>query len=332
MRVGITLPIEPFQDRGMIDLVRRAGALGYEEVWSLEANSTDAFSPLAAIATLNETMRLGTAIVPVFTRPPALIAMSAMTVQQLSGGRFVLGLGISSPQIIGQWMGVPFERPLARLRDTVSAVRGALSGEKVVYEGRTLSVNGFRLDIERSTPPPPIFLAIQNARMCRLAGELADGLLTNFITPQALPGMLEHVEEGARRAGRTAPREVVCRILTIVDEDPERVNAAMRRHMTPYLITSGYNRFFAEIGFQQEAEQALRAWNSGDRKKATEVISDRMLNDIYLLGSAGYCRERLAAFAEAGVSTVALWFVSLARTVEERKANILAAMEKLAPR
>jgi probable F420-dependent oxidoreductase len=331
MRMGITLPAEPFQNRDMIDLVRRADGLGYEEVWSLESYTTEAFSPLAAVAMLSEKMRLGTAIVPVFTRPPALIAMSAMTVQQLSGGRFVLGLGISSPQIIGQWMGVPFERPLARTRDTVEAVRSAMTGEKVIFKGRTLSVNGFRLDLERNTPPPPIFLAVQGARMCRLAGEVADGVVTNYITPQALPRMMEYVAEGARKTGREAPREVVCRILTIVDEEPERVSSAMRRHMTPYLITPGYNKFFSEIGFDQEAEQALRAWTGGDRKKATEAITDRMLNDIYLLGSAEYCRDRLTAFAEAGVSTVALWFVSLARTPEQRRSNILAAVEKLAP-
>src|SRR5215469_10613052 len=331
MRMGITLPAEPFQNRDMIDLVRRADGLGYEEVWSLESYTTEAFSPLAAVAMLSEKMRLGTAIVSVFTRPPALIAMSAMTVQQLSGGRFVLGLGISSPQIIGQWMGVPFERPLARTRDTVEAVRAAMTGEKVIFKGRTLSVNGFRLDLERNTPPPPIFLAVQGATMCRLAGEVADGVVTNYITPQALPRMMEYVAEGARKTGREAPREVVCRILTIVDEEPERVSSAMRRHMTPYLITPGYNKFFSEIGFDQEAEQALRAWTGGDRKKATEAISDRMLNDIYLLGSAEYCRERLTAFAEAGVSTVALWFVSLARTPEQRRSNILAALETLAP-
>lgn len=108
MRIGITLPTEPFENRHMIDLVRRADALGYTDAWSLESFTTEAFSPLAAVAMLSEKMRLGTAIVPVFTRPPALIAMSAATVQQLSGGRFILGLGISTPQIIGQWMGVPF--------------------------------------------------------------------------------------------------------------------------------------------------------------------------------------------------------------------------------
>jgi probable F420-dependent oxidoreductase len=332
MRIGITLPVEPFQNLHMMELVRRADALGYREVWSLESYTTEAFSPLTAVAMLSEKMRLGTAIVPVFTRPPALIAMSAMTVQLLSGGRFVLGMGISSPQIIGQWMGVAFERPLARVRDTVNAVRAALSGEKVTYQGPTLAINGFRLDVDRATtPPPPIFLAIQGSRMCRLAGELADGLITNYITPEALPAMLSHVADGARVAGRAAPREVVCRILTIVDEDPERVSAAMRRHMTPYLITPGYNRFFAEIGFDREAEQALRAWTSGDRKKATEVITDKMLHSIYLLGSAEYCRERLAAFAQAGVTTAALWLVSLARTAEEKRHNILKAIEKLAP-
>jgi|SRR5579885_2366634 len=332
MRIGITLPAEPFQNRAMIDLVRRLEELGYEEIWSLESYTTEAFSPLAAAAMLTARMRLGTAIVPVFTRPPALIAMSAMTVQQLSGGRFVLGLGISSPQIIGQWMGVPFERPLSRVRDTVNAVRAALSGEKVTYQGRTLSVNGFRLDMELSAGPPPIFLAIQGSKMCRLAGELADGLITNFITPQALPRMIQHVAEGARVAGRPAPNEVVCRILTIVDEDPERVMPAMRRHMMPYLITPGYNRFFAEIGFDYEAEAALRLWNGGQRKEATDVVSERMLNDIYLLGSAEHCRERLQAFAQAGVTTVALWFVSLARSPQERQANIIRAIEKLAPR
>src|SRR5260370_41158789 len=141
MRIGITLPAEPFENRHLIDLVRRADSLGYSEAWSLESFTTEAFSPLAAVAMLSETMRLGTAIVPVFTRPPALIAMSAATVQQLSGGRFVLGLGISTPQIIGQWMGVPFEKPLSRGRDTVTVLRTAPTREEVTVEGPTQAVN-----------------------------------------------------------------------------------------------------------------------------------------------------------------------------------------------
>jgi probable F420-dependent oxidoreductase len=332
MRIGITLPAEPFENRHMIDLVRRADALGYTEAWSLESFTTEAFSPLAAVAMLSEKMRLGTAIVPVFTRPPALIAMSAATVQQLSGGRFVLGLGISTPQIIGQWMGVPFEKPLSRVRDTVTVVRTALAGEKVTFQGRSLAVNGFRLGMEVPMPPPPIFLAVQGSKMCRLAGEIGDGIITNLITPQALPGMLKHVGEGAAAAGRPVPREVVCRILTVVDEDHERTASLLRRHMTPYLITPGYNQFFAEIGFDQEAGVASRAWAAGERKAATDAIGDRMLSSIYLFGSADYCRERMAAYAEAGVTTAALWFNSFARSAEERRANIITAVEKLAPR
>lgn len=316
----------------MIDLVRRADALGYTDAWSLESFTTEAFSPLAAVAMLSDKMRLGTAIVPVFTRPPALIAMSAATVQQLSGGRFVLGLGISSPQIIGQWMGIPFAKPVSRVRDTVTAVRAALTGEKVNYRGRTLEVNGFRLGMEAPAPPPPIFLAVQGARMCRLAGEIADGVITNLITPEALPGMLKNVGEGAAAAGRTAPGEVVCRILTVVDEDPEQIGGALRRHMTPYLITPGYNQFFSQIGFEREAAEASHAWAAGDRKAATQTISDRMLSSIYMFGSAQYCRERLAAYAQAGVTTAALWFNSFARGAEERRARIISAIEKLAPR
>lgn len=163
------------------------------------------------------------------------------------------------------------------MRDTVAVVRAALTGEKVSYQGRTLAVNGFRLGMEAPVPPPPIFLAVQGAKMCRLAGEIGDGIITNLITPEALPGMLKHIAEGAAAAGRPAPGEVVCRILTVVDEDPERISGALRRHMTPYLITPGYNQFFSEIGFEREAGEASRAWTAGDRKTASATISDRML-------------------------------------------------------
>ena len=220
MRIGITLPTEPFENRHMIDLVRHADALGYTDAWSLESFTTEAFSPLAAVAMLSEKMRLGTAIVPVYTRPPALIAMSAATVAQLSGGRFILGLGISTPQIIGQWMGVPFDKPASRVRDTVAVVRAALTGKKSLTRAARWRLTASGSGMEAPAPPPPIFLAVQGARMCRLAGEIGDGIITNLITPEALPGMLKHVREGAAAAGRPAPAQVVCRILTVVEKTP----------------------------------------------------------------------------------------------------------------
>src|SRR5207253_1014998 len=137
--------------------------------------TTDAFSPLTAVAMLSPRMRLGSAIVPVYTRPPALIAMSEATVQQISNGRFILGLGISSPAIVEQWMNIPLAKPLTKTREVVTTVRAALKREKVTFEGKTLKVNGFRLDVPVEKPPP-IFLAVQGSKMLRLAGEIADGL------------------------------------------------------------------------------------------------------------------------------------------------------------
>src|SRR5262249_1387438 len=153
-------PLEAFQNRHFAELVQTADRCGYGDAWSFESFATDAFAPLAAAAILAPRMRLGTAIVPVFTRPPALIAMSAATVQQISGGRLILGLGISTPVIVEQWMGVPFKRPLTRLRETVDAVRQAFSGQKVSLDGKTLHVNGFRMNVTLQTPPP-IYIGAQ---------------------------------------------------------------------------------------------------------------------------------------------------------------------------
>lgn len=333
MREGITIPLEAFQNRYFADLVRVADRCGYADAWSFESFATDAFAPLAAAAMLAPTMRLGTAIVPVFTRPPGLIAMSAATVQQISGGRLVLGVGISTPTIVEQWMGVPFEHPLTRLRETVAAIRGAFGREKVTLQGKTVRVNGFRMNVTLETPPP-IYVGAQGARMLRLAGEIGDGLITNFITPAALPAMIARVREGRRAAGKDpgAPLDVVCRILLAVDDDQDKVRAELRRHLTAYLTVPQYNRFFCEIGFEREATAAIEAWNAGDRKAALNAVPERMVEEIYVFGGADNCRRRLQEYADAGVTTTALEPTSFAPDPAERRARVLRAIERLAPR
>src|SRR5271156_437926 len=201
MRQGITMPLQDFQNQHFIDLVRTAERCGYDDAWSFESFSTEAFAPLAAVAMLAPKLRLGTAIVPVFTRPPALIAMSAATVQQISNGRLILGLGISTPVIVQQWMGVPFKKPVTLVRETVAALRAIFAKNRVVMAGKAIKIDGFRLDFELDTPPP-IFLGAQGPLMLRTAGEIGDGIITNFITPEALPAMLEHVHQGARAVGK----------------------------------------------------------------------------------------------------------------------------------
>ncbi|HJU29761.1 MAG TPA: LLM class flavin-dependent oxidoreductase, partial [Candidatus Binataceae bacterium] len=140
MRLGITIPLDGFHNRHFGELVRHAERLGYDDAWSYETFQGDALTPVAAAATLTERMRLGTAIVAAFTRPPALLAISAASIQKLSGGRFILGVGISTPTIVQQWMGIPYKLPITRLRETVEAVRAAFSGQKVSVDGKTIKI------------------------------------------------------------------------------------------------------------------------------------------------------------------------------------------------
>lgn len=332
MGPGITVPLEAFQNQHFAELLHTAQRCGYTDAWSFESFQTDAFGPLAAAAMLAPKMRVGTAIVPVYTRPPGLIAMSAATIQQLSGGRFVLGLGISSRTIVEQWMGVPFERPLTRLREAVAIIRSAFRGEKVTFSGKTLSLNGFRMNIPLDSPPP-IYLGAQGAKMLRLVGEIGDGLITNFITPATLPAMLEHVREGRRAAGKDpdAPLDVVCRITVVVDDDEDKVRAELRRHLTAYLTVPQYNSFFREIGFENEAKVALDAWNAGDRKTALASLPEQMIEQIFVFGSVANCRRRLKEYARAGVTTTALELRSYAPDPKEQRARVLRAIERLAP-
>ncbi len=330
MRLGVTIPLAPFQNPYFADLVRHADRLGYTDAWTYETFATDAFAPLAAAAMVTERMRLGTAIVSVFTRSPALIAMSAATVQQISNGRLVLGVGISTPTIAQEWMGAQYRRPVTRLKETVEALRAIFSGQKVVMEGKAVRINGFRLDVTLDKPPP-IYVGAQGSLMLRTAGEVGDGLVVNFITPETFPGMFEHVRAGAQAAGKApADIDVVCRILIVVDEDDNVVRPELRRALTAYLTVPQYNRFFKEIGYENEARTAIEAWSAGDRKKALNSVPDSMVESIFVFGSADSCRRRLEAYRAAGITTTALQFTSFAPTPEERRARIMRAMEAIA--
>ncbi len=265
MRLGITIPSDPFHGVHFPELVRTADRCGYTDAWSYESFSSDAFAPIAAAAMLTEKMRFGCAIVPVFTRPAPLIAMSAVTTNELAGGRFVLGLGISTPNIVEQWMGVPFQKPVTQMRETVAALRAIFRGEKVTTAGAKVKINGFRLD-SVITHPPKIYIGAQGAKMLRLAGEIGDGVIVNFVTPETVAPMLDNTRDGMRAAGKDpAGLDVVCRIICAVDEDESVARTLFRRSLTAYVTVPQYNKFFREIGFDKEATTAINAWNAGDR-------------------------------------------------------------------
>jgi len=332
MRLGLTIPSGDFTNTHFAEIVRTADRCGYTDGWSYESFSSDAFAPIAAAAMLTERMRFGCAIIPVFTRPAPLIAMSAVTVNELAGGRFILGLGISTPNIVEQWMGVPFTKPVTQVRETVEALRGIFRGEKVTMAGAKVKMNGFRLDLPIAHPPK-IYLGAQGAKMLRIAGEIGDGLITNFITPETVGPMLDETRNGMRAVGKDpATLDVVCRIMCAVDEDEGLARTLFRRALTAYVTVPQYNKFFREIGYEKEAATAIDSWNAGDRRKAMETISDDMVDKIFVFGPAEKCRKRLDDYARAGITTTALQFSSFAQNPDERRAKILKSIERLAER
>jgi probable F420-dependent oxidoreductase len=303
MRPAASLPVPP--DLGMCRRVaERVESLGYDSVWIADTGAgPDAFVVGAAVATCTKTLRIGTAVVPVYTRTPSVMAAGAGSLAQLAPGRVVLGIGASSETIVDTWGGVPYERPLARMRETVTLLRQMLAGERVTFAGRTLRTKGFRL----VSPPPrpvPIYLAALMPPMLELAGEIADGVILNFMPVDAVPRMLEFVRRGATRAGRDPSQlEIVSRFQTIVTDDVASARSAIRHMMGPYFATSVYNRFVAWCGFPDEAAEILAGWQAKDRARNLAGVTDAMIDRLAIIGPAPHCRERLEAFGRAGVTT-----------------------------
>ncbi len=325
-RLAASLPVPP--DLAMCRRVaERAEALGYDSVWLADTGAgPDAFVVGSAVATATTRLRIGTAVVPVYTRSPSVMAAATGSLAQLAAGRFVLGIGASSPTIVDAWGGIPFRRPLTRMRETVTVLRQMLAGERVTFEGRTVRTRGFRL-MSLPPSPVPIYLAALMPPMLELAGEIADGVILNFMPVEAVPRMMEHVRRGAERAGRDpGSLEIVSRFQTVVTDDVPGARAALRMMMGPYFATSVYNRFVAWCGFPTEAEAILAGWQAKDRGRNLAAVTDEMVDRLAIIGSAEHCRERLQAFADAGVTTC------MVHPFLFDEASIWRVFESLAPR
>jgi probable F420-dependent oxidoreductase len=285
MRMGLTIPTQGMDLRDLPELARRAEAAGYESLWSAEATEHDGFTPLAIAATATSRVRLVTGIVSVYTRGPALLAQSAAALSQLSGGRFTLGLGASSNVIVQEWNGIRFERPLAKVRATVEYLRHVLDGER--------GAGGFRL---ASPPggPVAIVLAALRDRMLALAAEIADGAFTNFLPLSDVSRVVEAFD---------APeKELACRFFSVPGPDDEAL-AVAKRVFLAYATVPVYTEFFRWLGHDEEVDPVVRAWQDGDRRLAVELAPEALVREIFLLGPLEAQRERLQAFAEAGIDT-----------------------------
>ncbi len=303
-KLAISLPAPFATATRCVELAQRAEReWGYEAVWLAETSGPDSFALAGAIASATERIGIGTAIVPVYNRTPAVLAMAAGTVAQLSDDRFILGLGSSSHAIIRDWHGIPFELPLTRVRDSVAVLRQALAGEKTDFRGNTLQSKNFRLGTVPSKPVP-IYLAGLREKMLQAAGKIADGLIVNLFPLTATPQILAAYHAGAAKVDRDARGdEIVCRFQVAVTDDIPAARNLVRMAFGSYIAAPVYNKFFAWCGFEQEAEQVATAFTNRDRKATAEAMTDDLVDRVTILGSAEQCREQVAAFVEAGVTT-----------------------------
>jgi probable F420-dependent oxidoreductase len=288
--------------RDSLDLARRAKEWGYRAAWGSEVDGPDAFTLLGALAATTD-YDLGVAVLPVQTRTVFVIGMSAVSLSQLSGGKFTLGVGASSEVLVSRFGGQPFDRPLTHLREAVEALRPILRGERSTFEGDYVRVGGYRTP----TPPPapvPLYLGSLNPRSLRMAGELADGLCINQIAPKHVPRMLDEVRAGAKEAGRELPADfpVVARLFCLVTDDAATARQIVKMIFAPYVATSVYNRFYRWMGYEEEAEAIARAAAAKDREGMAKAFSDRIAEDLFVIGTAGEVVDRLREYVDAGVT------------------------------
>ncbi|HZY31532.1 MAG TPA: LLM class flavin-dependent oxidoreductase, partial [Candidatus Methylomirabilis sp.] len=236
-RLGVTVQLGAGMSRGdVIELVRLAEERGYEAVFVPESWGYDAITTLTELAVQTRTIKLGTGILPVWSRTPALLAMTAASLDDLSGGRFILGLGISGPVVIQDWHGVPFERPIQRTREAIAIIRLALAGDRVTHDGEIFRVQRFRLEFDPPRPRIPIYIASIGPKNLQLTGEVADGWLPIYCSPESLALMRQEVVAGAQAAGRDpAAVEVAPYILACLSEDPEVGRRLARSHLAYYI-------------------------------------------------------------------------------------------------
>jgi len=240
-------------------------------------------------------------VVPIQTRTPIVLAMTTTTLGHVAPGRVALGVGVSSPIIIGQWHGLPFRKPLQHMRETVQVLRLALSGERVNFEGEFYRIKNFRLSLPAT--PVRIYLGALGPKMLELAGEVADGVLLNWLAPETVGASIRHLEAGARRAGRgLGDFEIAAFVRTCVTDEPAAARQWLARDITGYAIVDSYGEFFRTSGYAAEVDAVNAAWKTGDRAGAVTKVSPRFLDGLGVIGPADICRERVAQFAKAGLT------------------------------
>jgi probable F420-dependent oxidoreductase len=301
-RLGIAVSGGPNASE-IVECVKLAESLGYESAWVAEGHGGDQFAVLAGCAMQTSKIQLGTSITSVFVRTVPTIAMAAATVDELSGGRFILGVGSSHKVQVEPEHGVAYGKPLTRVRESVEIIRALLRDGEVHYEGETVRIENFDLWFTPRRPDIPIYIAAVFSKMIAVCGEIADGIILIRSTLKTGAEMKESLAEGAKLAGRD-PGEiaVTCVLPTAVAESREEALDAMRPGLAAYAgFFPRYNRLIAEHGFADEAAAIAEAWARGDRAAAARAVSDKMADATGVVGTPEQCRERIEAYRQSGI-------------------------------
>lgn len=342
MKLGLNLGYWGMgNDADNVALAREADRLGYSVVWAAEAYGSDAPTVLAWVAAQASRVDIGSAVMQIPARTPAATAMTAATLDTLSGGRFRLGLGVSGPQVSEGWYGVPFAKPLARTREYVDIVRMALAREPVRYAGSTYPLplpggpgKALRLTVHPVRQHIPIYLAAIGPRNLRLAGQIADGWLASFFSPEHADDLLPHVAAGRAESGTSLEGfDVVASASMSVGEDLAAAAAPVRAMAALYVGGMGsrehnfYNALAARMGYAAAAAEVQDRYLAGYYEAAAAAVPFDFIDHTALLGPPGRIAERMGAFAASGVTTLAV--SPLAATLSERLRALTTAAEAL---
>ena len=324
MRTATTVQADgPGTWRETLDYVLEAERLGLDVCWVAEAWGSDAPSALGYLAGRTDRILLGSGIIQLGTRTPVAIAQAALTLAEMSDGRFLLGLGPSGPQVIEGLHGVAFAKPLSRMRETVAIIRQAFAGEKISYSGTQFEIprpggegRPMRLSMP-ANPDIPIYLASMSPKLLELTGEIADGWLGTSFVPEGSAAYFSHLDAGLSGAGRTRADLDVCQGAEVAfadDEDAVRAMVSGRKKELAFSLggmgsagTNFYNNAYSRQGWAEVAAAARERWQAGDRDGAAGLVTDEMVLGTTLIGTEGMVRDRLRVWRDAGVDTVRLY-------------------------
>ena len=325
-----------------LEIARTAEDLGYDSIWAAEAYGSDAATVLAWLAAGTSRIKLGAGIFQIPARSAAMTAMTAATIDQLSGGRFLLGLGSSGPQVSEGWHGVRFAKQLQRTREYVAVVRMALARQRVEFHGETLELplpdgpgKALKLTIAPVQEHIPIYLAVLGPKNVALAGEIADGWLPVFFSPEHTSTLRAPLEEGAARAGRSLDGFRICPSVNVmISDDAQSARDAMRPMLSLYIGGMGsreqnfYNRLVSSYGFEAAAREVQDLYLAGKKSEAAMALPDDLIDAVSITGPRQRAKERIRAFRDAGVETLIVSPMAFDNTARKEQLRIVAELAR----